>query len=81
MGRKKKRCTKKIYEQIMNEVIEKWETKQQRKVYPYWYHTTIYMCVLCGCEDKYRERRYDPKPENPADRINIIQNACNTHFI
>jgi hypothetical protein len=65
----------------MNKVINDWEVKQQKIVGPYWYHTTIYMCVLCGYEDKYKERRYDPKPEDPCDRINVIQNACHTHFI
>ncbi len=25
----------------------------------YWYHTTVYACVLCGKETKYKERVYD----------------------
>ena len=43
----------------------------------YWYHTTIYYCVICGRENKYRERRYTPKPENWGDRNVFIEEMCN----
>ena len=46
----------------------------------YWYHTTIYMCVLCGRENKYRERRPMPKPEEHWKRIEVIEDACHGHF-
>ena len=43
----------------------------------YWYLITIYYCVICGKEDKYRERIYDkPKPENWNERNIFIENMC-----
>jgi len=65
----------------MSNIIENWEFKQQKKVGPYWYKTTVYFCVLCGRQNKYRERQYDPKPENPSDRTSWHQDACNEHFM
>jgi hypothetical protein len=47
----------------------------------YWYHTIIYSCVLCGRERKYKERRYDAKPEYPGDRMEWHDEACPEHFI
>ena len=47
----------------------------------YWYFTTTYSCVLCGTETKYKERKYTPKPENPGDRQNWYDTACQEHFM
>ena len=46
----------------------------------YWYYTTVYTCVLCGYEKVYRERRYDPKPEDPVERWEFHDTACWGHF-
>ena len=51
--------------------------EQETKMQKYWYYTTIYECVLCGRQTKYRERRYTPKPENWEDRYDYNQEACN----
>lgn len=47
----------------------------------YWYHTTIFSCVLCWHEEVYRERRYTPKPDDPAKRYEYIETACYSHFL
>jgi hypothetical protein len=46
----------------------------------YWYFVTVYTCVLCGHEDKYRERRYDPKPADWWERHKFHEEACGSHF-
>lgn len=53
-------------------------TVQKKK---YWYYTEIEYCVLCGHENKYRERRYTPKPENPSERTVVRETACGHHFM
>lgn len=47
----------------------------------YWYFTEVEYCVLCGRETKCKERKYTPKPKNPAKRTVWSENACHTHFI
>jgi len=48
----------------------------------YWYKFTVYWCVLCGHETKYKERIYDkPKPDDYYERYIWIQTACSQHFI
>ena len=48
----------------------------------YWYHTTIYRCVLCGHEDLYKERIYDAlKPIDYWQRYDEHETACSDHFI
>jgi hypothetical protein len=42
----------------------------------YWYHTTIWYCVQCGDETKYRERHYTPKPEKWEDRYEMKYEVC-----
>jgi hypothetical protein len=46
-----------------------------------WYEVTAFVCVLCGHTDEYRERRWTPKPENPAERFHYIETACSGHFL
>lgn len=53
------------------------DNKKENKKQKYWYHTTIYECVLCGKQTKYRERRYTTKPEDYAERYEYNQEACN----
>jgi len=66
----------------MPDTVKIWEDKQQKKTGDYWYLTTIYECVLCGHETKYRERIYDrPKPRDRSDRIIYRQDACHGHFL
>lgn len=52
---------------------KKTEPKEKRK---YWYKTTIYSCVLCGHEKKYRERVYDKEQSG----IEWNDDACGNHF-
>jgi len=46
----------------------------------YWYFTTIQECVLCGHVDKYRERKYTPKPKDQTKTFSYSQRACQSHF-
>ncbi len=46
----------------------------------YWYYFTHYICVLCGREYTYKERRYTPKP-NYDERHVYVDEACSDHFI
>jgi len=47
----------------------------------YWYHTTGYVCVLCGHENVYRTRRPMPKPVDYLDRNEYHEIACEHHFV
>ena len=42
----------------------------------YWYRVTVWVCPLCGREDRYRERVYTEKPEDYADRFQLIEGWC-----
>ena len=42
----------------------------------YWYRLFTFVCPICGREDKYRERVYDEKPEDYADRVHVIEGWC-----
>ena len=55
-----------------------WCMRKDRK---YWYFTDVEYCVLCGREVKNKERRYTPKPKDPAKRTVWRETACQTHFI
>ena len=46
-----------------------------------WYETTAFVCPICGHTDEYRERRWKPKPDDPADRFRYIETACSGHFL
>jgi hypothetical protein len=56
------------------------DTKEKPKR-KYWYKFHIEECVLCGSHEETRERQYTPKPENPADRYDFRQYACDHHFM
>lgn len=43
----------------------------------YWYRTTIRACVLCGYEDRYKERVYDESEKGTF----WIDFACDVHFL
>lgn len=47
----------------------------------YWYKIDIYYCVLCGKENKLKERQYLEKPKDINDRIIWHETACSEHFI
>jgi hypothetical protein len=34
----------------------------------YWYFISIRYCPICGRDDTTRERRYDPRPDDPSAR-------------
>ena len=34
----------------------------------YWYFLTINCCPICGRDDTSRERRFDPRPDDPTER-------------
>ena len=42
----------------------------------YWYKTWIYECPCCGAGDRYRERQYTPKPEDPRLRTVFHDRWC-----
>jgi len=64
----------------MEGIVEHWEEKQEMKVSKYWYLTRVYACVLCGAENRSRERVYGPKPEDPNERLIWNDTACPQHF-
>lgn len=41
----------------------------------YWYETIVWMCPVCGSEQKFRERVYNVKPE-PSYRIEDYYDWC-----
>jgi hypothetical protein len=45
----------------------------------YWYKTDIYYCVLCGKEDRVKERIYSDKPKEPQERTIWYETACSEH--
>lgn len=47
----------------------------------YWYEFFHYECVLCGCGNTYKERRYTLKPKDADERHHFEQTACPQHFI
>ena len=66
---------------LINESVTQMETEIRKKK-GYWYKTTVYACVLCGHENRYRERIYDrPKPEDPNERLIWHDDACPRHFM
>ena len=42
----------------------------------YWYRVFTFVCPICGREDRYRERVYDEKPEDYADRHHVVEGWC-----
>lgn len=44
---------------------------------PHWYRITRTECPVCGCGKDYRTRMYDPKPDDPKDRIRFEQQYDN----
>ncbi len=53
---------------------------KKRKMKPHWYEITYTECVICGCSDEWRERKFGPKPP-PQKRYHFKQYACPEHFI
>jgi hypothetical protein len=47
----------------------------------YWYKFYISECVLCGSGYTEKERMYTPKPEDPRERYEYHQTACQSHFL
>jgi len=45
-----------------------------------WYFISRWYCVLCGHSQETRERRYDEKPSDPAERQEYTEGACGVHF-
>lgn len=43
----------------------------------YWYRTVIYYCVLCGHEDKCRERVYNIEEKGTV----VYEKVCGDHFM
>jgi hypothetical protein len=48
---------------------------------PHWYFIYRWDCVLCSKSEETRERRYTPRPEDPADRCDYEEGACESHFL
>lgn len=46
-----------------------------------WYHETVIECAVCGRTETIRERRWTEKPDDPADRCDLITSACTDHFL
>ncbi len=42
----------------------------------HWYFRYIDACPLCGRESEYRERKFSPKPEDPAERVKFTEVWC-----
>ena len=49
---------------------------ERKPLPPHWYFTTAYECPVCWKHDEHRERRYNKKPEDPAERFEFISNYC-----
>ena len=50
----------------------------------YWYKRLIRECPLCGWSKETRTRipnRVKCRPDNPADRVEVIEVACESHFL
>lgn len=47
---------------------------------PHWYFVSVWFCVLCGLTQTTRERRYTPRPADPAARHDYMESACGCHF-
>lgn len=60
---------------------DKIEKKKKGVKVPHWYWTWTDECVICGYTAVTKERRYDPPPENDADRYEHTQFACPDHFL
>lgn len=43
---------------------------------PYWYFTYVHFCPPCGGEERWRERRYGLKPNDPGKRQSWEQHLC-----
>jgi hypothetical protein len=55
---------------------------QHRKVLPpHWYLIHVWYCVICTLTETERERRFDKRPESWADRHQITEGACTSHFL
>lgn len=52
--------------------------KENVKSGKYWYLITTIECVVCGRIDRYKERKYTPKPEDFSERVVIKQDMCDT---
>lgn len=46
----------------------------------YWYKFYTEFCPSCGVEDSWKERRYTPKPEDPAERYSYSEVWCRCCF-
>ena len=55
--------------------------KKKNKKGKYWYYISYHECQLCGAGEEYRDRRYTPKPKDPAKRREFNQFACDAHFM
>ena len=42
---------------------------KRKPLAPHWYMRYITECPICGRGYDVRERRFDPKPDDPADRV------------
>lgn len=42
----------------------------------YWYKVYTTVCVCCGRENVEKERVYGPKPDDPAERYEYIEELC-----
>lgn len=53
--------------------------KRRKPLPPHWYEVTIHTCPVCGGGETFRERRFTPKPSDPAERFHYreIYNWCN----
>jgi len=47
----------------------------------YWYLYESSECVLCGSHEETKTRQYTPKPEDPSERYDFWQYACEWHFM
>lgn len=64
----------------MHKVMET-ESKLKKEKKKYWYHTTRWVCVLCGYEEVYRYRCYDERPDDYFKRNKYRDTACDHHFM
>lgn len=55
-------------------------TRSPERHRPHWYFTYQWYCVLCGRSETTRERRFTPKPGDPAERFDYTEGACGDHF-
>ena len=64
----------------MAEEPEKKDKRKRKSLAPHWYFVSYHECVLCGSHKTYRERRFDPKPDDWQKRVDFTEYACGDHF-